>query len=82
MHELIFCQSFQPPKAIQSVVNHRVYNGKDIVVQVAGGVDGRMRNVLEDRNVFREAGALASEKSKGRAPQLPDGRWWWDAKGN
>jgi hypothetical protein len=74
--------SFQPPKAIQSVVNHRVYNGKDIVVQVAGGVDGRMRNVLEDRNVFREAGALASEKSKGRAPQLPDGRWWWDAKGN
>jgi hypothetical protein len=74
--------TFQPPKTIQSVVNHRVYNGKDIVVQVAGGVDGRMRNVLEDRNVFREAGALASEKSKGRAPQLPEGRWWWDAKSN
>jgi hypothetical protein len=74
--------TFQPPKTIQSVVNHRVYNGKDIVVQVAGGVDGRMRNVLEDRNVFREAGALASEKSKGRAPQLPEGRGWWDAKSN
>ena len=74
--------TFQPPKTIQSVVNHRVYNGKDIVVQVAGGVDGRMRNVLQDRNVFREAGALASEKSKGRAPQLPEGRWWWDAKSN
>jgi hypothetical protein len=74
--------TFQPPKTIQSVVNHRVYNGKDIVVQVAGGVDGRMQNVLQDRNVFREAGALTSEKSKGRAPQLPDGRWWWDAKSN
>lgn len=44
--------TFQPAKTIQSVVNHRVYNGKDIVVQVAGGVDGRMRNVLEDRKVF------------------------------
>jgi hypothetical protein len=74
--------TFQPAKTIQSVVNHRVYNGKDIVVQVAGGVDGRMRSVLENRNVFREASALASEKSKGRAPQLPEGRWWWDAKSN
>jgi hypothetical protein len=74
--------TFQPAKTIQSVVNHRVYNGKDIVVQVAGGVDGRMRNVLENRNVFREAKALASEKSKGRAPELPEGRWWWDAKAN
>jgi hypothetical protein len=74
--------TFQPAKTIQSVVNHRVYNGKDIVVQVAGGVDGRMQNVLQDRNVCREAGALASEKSKGRAPQLPEGRWWWDAKSN
>jgi hypothetical protein len=74
--------SFQPPKTIQSVVNHRVYNGKDIVVQVAGGVDGRMHRVLEDRKVFREADALAAEKSKGRAPQLPEGRWWWDAKAN
>jgi hypothetical protein len=74
--------TFQPAKTIQSVVNHRVYNGKDIVVQVAGGVDGRMQNVLQDRSVCREAGALASEKSKGRAPQLPEGRWWWDAKSN
>ncbi len=74
--------TFQPAKTIQSVVNHRVYNGKDIVVQVAGGVDGRMRNVLEDRKVCREASELASEKSKGRAPQLPEGRWWWDAKSN
>jgi hypothetical protein len=74
--------TYQPPKAIESVVNHRVYNGKDIVVQVAGGVDGRIRNVLDDRNVVREAPALAAEKIRGRAPQLPEGRWWWDAKTN
>ncbi len=74
--------TFQPAKTIQSVVNHRVYNGKDIVVQVAGGVDGRMHKVLEDRNVFRESPTLTTEKSKGQAPQLPEGRWWWDAKSN
>jgi|HubBroStandDraft_6_1064221.scaffolds.fasta_scaffold08019_2 hypothetical protein len=70
---------YQSPKSIMSVVNHRVYNGKDIVVQVAGGVDGQIRKVLSDPHVFREA-ALAGVQSKGRAPELPEGRWWWDAK--
>jgi hypothetical protein len=71
---------YQPPKSIMSVVNHRVYNGKDIVVQVAGGVDGQIRKVLNDPRVFREAANLAGAQVKGRAPQLPEGRWWWDAK--
>lgn len=71
---------YAPPKSIMSVVNHRVYNGKDIVVQVAGGVDGQIRKVLADPHVFREAGELASAQTKGRAPQLPEGRWWWDVK--
>ena len=71
---------FQSPKSIMSVVNHRVYNGKDIVVQVAGGVDGQIRNVLNDPHIFRESAKLASAQSKGRAPELPAGRWWWDAK--
>ncbi len=71
---------FQSPKAIMSVVNHRVYNGQDIVVQVAGGVDGQIRNVLNDPHIFRESKQLASAQSKGRAPELPEGRWWWDAK--
>jgi len=70
---------YQSPKCIMSVVNHRVYNGKDIVVQVAGGVDGQIRKVLSDPHVFREA-KLAGVRSKGRASELPEGRWWWDAK--
>lgn len=71
---------YQSPKSIMSVVNHRLYNGKDIVVQVAGGVDGQIRKVLSDPHVFREATNLAGAQIKGRAPQLPEGRWWWDAK--
>jgi hypothetical protein len=71
---------YQSPKSILSVVNHRVYNGKDIVVQVAGGVDGQIRKVLSDPHVFRETTQLAGVQNKGRAPELPEGRWWWDAK--
>jgi Protein of unknown function (DUF1598) len=71
---------FQSPKSINSVVNHRVYGGKDIVVQVAGGVDGQIRKVLDDPRVFRETATLASVQTKGRAPELPEGRWWWDVK--
>jgi hypothetical protein len=71
---------YQAPKNIMSVVNHRIYGGKDIVVQVAGGVDGQIRNVLNDPHVFRETATLAGLQTKGRAPELPVGRWWWDAK--
>jgi Protein of unknown function (DUF1598) len=71
---------YQTPKTIMSVVNHHIYNGRNIVVQVAGGVDGQIRNVLGDPHVFREAAKLTSAETKARAPQLPEGRWWWDAK--
>ena len=71
---------YQSPKNILSVVNHRIYGGKDIVVQVAGGVDGQIRKVLYDPHVFRETATLAGLQTTGRAPELPEGRWWWDAK--
>jgi len=62
------------------VVNHRVYRGKDIVVQVAGGVSANVRSVLKDEAINREAPELAAKKASAAAPQLPAGRWWWDAK--
>ena len=65
---------YQSPKSIMSVVNHRVYGGKDIVVQVAGGVDGQIRKVLHDPHVFRETATLAALQTKGRcAAQLAGG---------
>lgn len=67
-------------REIDSVVNHRVYRGKDIVVQVAGGVSGDVRSVLQDKAITREAPELAEKKTAAAAPQLPAGRWWWDAK--
>lgn len=67
-------------REIDSVVNHRVYRGKDIVVQVAGGVSANVRSVLKDEALDRKAPELAAKKVAAAAPQLPVGRWWWDAK--
>jgi Protein of unknown function (DUF1598) len=72
---------YQPPQQIMSVVNHRVYDGKDIVVQVAGGIDGRIRDVLHDPQIVRETTTLTGVQTKRRSTELPpEGRWWWDAK--
>lgn len=70
---------YETPKTVMSAVNHRVYNGKDVVVQVAGGVRGDLNAVLKDSTVSREQPRLSSLSKKAKAPQLPEGRWWWDA---
>ena len=70
---------YEPATAVMSVANHRVYNGKDIVVQVAGGVRGDLMAVVENDSIVKPAERLANFRDQGRAPQLPEGRWWWDA---
>ncbi len=67
------------PKEIDSVVNHRVYNGRDIVVQVAGGVRGDVMSVAKDPKLNHESPRLGSLAKTAKAPELPVGRWWWDA---
>ncbi|MBS0201885.1 MAG: DUF1598 domain-containing protein [Planctomycetes bacterium] len=67
------------PKEIDSVVNHRVYNGRDIVVQVAGGVRGDVMSVVKDPKLTPESPRLGSLAKTAQAPELPTGRWWWDA---
>lgn len=67
------------PKEVESVVNHRVYNGRDIVVQVAGGVRGDLIAVVKDPVLTKESNALTAVTRTTSAPELPAGRWWWDA---
>lgn len=71
--------TFAPAETVMSVVNHRVFNGKEIVVQVAGGVRADLVALLKDSSIVKEVGRLASMASRGKAGQLPEGRWWWDA---
>ena len=65
--------SFNVPKSVDTVVNHRVYKGKDIVVQVAGGVRADVASIVSDKS-------LQKESTTATKPALPAGRWWWDAK--
>ena len=64
------------PTEIESVINHRVYGGRDIVVQVAGGVVGQVGRILNDP-------ALQAESQELTPPRALAGgdadRWWWDA---
>ncbi len=72
---------FEKPREVDSVVNHRVYRGRDIVVQVAGGVRADLGVVINDQSLFRESAkaAATSDKAESKKDVAPK-RWWWDAK--
>ena len=63
-----------------SSVNHKVYNQRNIVVQVAGGVKGDFLRVANNPELQAENAALENVEQAAAAPSLPAGRWWWDAK--
>lgn len=67
------------PQVVESVINHRVYNGKDIVVQVAGGVRGDVVAVVRDKDKRRASDNVAPAVQRDRQSNIPAERWWWDA---
>ena len=72
--------SYEPVKTVMSVSNSRVYRGKDVVIQVAGGVRADIMSVLKDKKLRKIAPRLGSVLGDAKAPKLPEGRWWWDVK--
>lgn len=69
--------SYAVPKEVASVVNHRVYRGRDIVVQAAGGVRGDFTEALSKDKV-KSSKELDGVAQTAKLPELPAGRWWWD----
>lgn len=68
-------------KTVDSVINHKVYNEKNIVVQVAGGVRGDVLELAASKSrLHKEAQELKSIPAQAKPVKLPAGRWWWDAK--
>jgi hypothetical protein len=65
------------PKEVDSVVNHRVFNGKDVVVQVAGGVTPNILNAVSNPEARHESAAPAQAAEAAKASVKTD-RWWWD----
>jgi len=69
------------PREVDSVVNHRVFRGRDIVVQVAGGVRADLGSVIADASIYRAGVRLDGAADKARTKDsLPANRWWWDAR--
>lgn len=72
--------AYATPQKTDSVVNHHVYNGKDVVLQVAGGVRADLGSVVRDRAKVQESPRVSTVATSAKAPELPVGRWWWDAR--
>jgi hypothetical protein len=68
------------PAVIESVLNHKVYNGTNLVVQVAGGVEANLLAVARDPRLAKEDAGLNQVGGRAKLPKLPAGRWWWDAR--
>ena len=69
------------PRTVESVVNHRVYDGRDVVVQVAGGVRAEITPAITgDTSVLASTQRLNGISPLTRPAGLPDTRWWWDLK--
>jgi len=69
---------FEPAHTVETVVNHRVYNGKEVVVQVAGGVRVDTASVVKNQNNLKVSPEVGAVSTQSKAPALPVGRWWWD----
>ena len=71
---------YATPKVTETVINHRVYNGKDVVLQAAGGVRGDVREILADSSLSQESSELEGIAEQHSGQELPANRWWWDVK--
>lgn len=69
----------ETPETIESVMNHRLYGRREIVVQVAGGVVGNVRSLLGNETLRSADDALSGIRDDNRLPKSSRDRWWWDA---
>jgi hypothetical protein len=70
--------TFPVPAAVESVSNHRVYNGRDIVAQVAGGVRADLAAVLTNEKISKESPRLETVATAATAAKPAGRQWWWD----
>lgn len=66
------------PAELMTAANFKSYRGGDIVVQVAGGVRGDLKSIVENPESF-EVSAEVAKKAAEASPIGQSGRWWWDA---
>jgi hypothetical protein len=67
-----------PITEVDSVVAHRVFDRRDIVVQVAGGVQAPLGDLPRNAELRREDAALADLRSRAAAQGARS--WWWSGR--
>lgn len=69
-----------PPAAVDTVINHRVVNGKHIVAGVSGGVHVAPVGLVRKSAIrIDQTGSLESERARGTpAAEFSRDVWWWD----
>jgi len=67
------------PARVDSVINHRVINGKHVVAGVSGGVTVDPRKLAaKDAVQTAERGEMAEYRKTSAPTDLPKHAWWWD----
>lgn len=68
------------PDAVETVVNHRLINGKHVVAGISGGVHvSPVSMVRKSAIALDNSGSLDSERARSTpTEQLPRDVWWWD----
>ena len=67
------------PQSVESVINHRLVNGKHLIVGVSGGVLAQPYKFVASRAIKTDNyGALKAHRANSAADELPLDAWWWD----
>lgn len=67
------------PTKVDSVINHRIINGKHLVAGVSGGVTVDARPLATVAAVKTDDyGLMKVDRAASRPKELPRNAWWWD----
>jgi hypothetical protein len=67
------------PQSVESVINHRLVNGKHLIVGVSGGVLAEPAKFVGRASIKTDNyGALDAQRANAAAEELPLRAWWWD----
>ncbi|MGD9724234.1 MAG: DUF1598 domain-containing protein [Pirellulales bacterium] len=67
------------PQSVDTVINHRLLNGRNLIVGVSGGVLARPSDFVGEGRVVKDSyGAPQARRTHAQAGELPIEAWWWD----
>jgi hypothetical protein len=67
------------PRFVETVINHRVVHGRQIIVGVSGGVHVEPWPLVKRESIEVETyGKLDGQRANSTAEEMPIEAWWWD----